>query len=91
MTISRKRLDEIEAVKEEEIDYSDIPELDDEFWASAQLVEPDRTEHVTLRIKKSTLDYFRAGGKKGYQTRIKAVLESYVRTQTSRNGATEDT
>ncbi|MCH7544274.1 MAG: BrnA antitoxin family protein [Proteobacteria bacterium] len=39
--------------------------------------EPDRTQHVTLRVKKSVLDHFKAGGKKGYQTRINAVLESY--------------
>ncbi|MCH8096207.1 MAG: BrnA antitoxin family protein [Proteobacteria bacterium] len=41
------------------------------------MIEPDRTQHVTLRIKKSVLDHFKAGGKKGYQTRINAVLESY--------------
>ena len=81
MTISRKRSKEIEAIKENDIDYSDIPETDANFWAEAKLVEPDRTEHVTLRVKKSVLDHFKAGGKKGYQTRINAVLESYVRAR----------
>ncbi len=81
MTISRKRSKEIEAIKENNIDYSDIPETDANFWAEAKLVEPDRTEHVTLRVKKSVLDHFKAGGKKGYQTRINAVLESYVRAR----------
>ncbi len=37
---------------------------------------------VTLRVRQSVLDHFKAGGKKGYQTRINAVLESYVRAQT---------
>ncbi len=80
MTTPRKRKKAIE-VKDENIDYSDIPETDADFWANAKLREPDRTQHVTLRVKRSVLDHFKAGGKKGYQTRINAVLESYVRAQ----------
>ncbi len=81
MTISRKRKTEIEAIADKDIDYSDIPETDAEFWANAELIEPDRTQQITLRIKKHVLDYFKAQGAKGYQTRMKAVLESYVRAQ----------
>ena len=76
-----ERLKDIEAVRDEDIDYSDIPELDESFWANAELVEPDTSQHVTLRIKKSVLEHFKAKGAKGYQTRITAVLESYVRAQ----------
>ena len=57
-----------------------IPELDESFWREAKLVEPDRTEQISLRVKRSVLDHFRAPGK-GYQTRINRVLESYVRAQ----------
>ena len=71
---------EIQAVKDENIDFSDIPELDEQFWNNASLVEPDRTEQITMRVKRSVLDFFRAPGK-GYQTRINRVLESYVRAQ----------
>ena len=81
MTISPKRMKEIEAIRDRDIDTSDIPETDEAFWRDAQWVEPDRTERVTIRVKKSVLDYFRAAGAKGYQTRMNAVLESYVRTQ----------
>ena len=78
-----KELDssELDAINDEDIDFSDIPELDETFWANAKLVEPDRTEQVTLRIKRSVLNHFRSSGK-GYQTRINQVLESYVRAQT---------
>jgi len=65
-------------MKDERIDFSDIPELDEAFWKRAKLIEPDRTEQVTLRVKRSVLAYFKASGK-GYQTRINRVLESYVR------------
>ena len=71
---------QIEAVKDQDIDFSDIPELDDKFWRNAELVEPDRTEQITLRVKRSVLAYFRASGK-GYQSRMNRVLESYVRAQ----------
>lgn len=79
--ISKKRMNEIKAIPDEKIDYSDIPELDEAFWENAEWVEPDKTLPLTIRVKESVLDYFKAGGK-GYQTRINAVLESYVRTKT---------
>ena len=77
--------DEIAAVDDREIDFSDIPELDAAFWREAELVRPDRTERITLRVKRSVLDHFRAPGR-GYQTRINRVLESYVRAQRGSDG-----
>ena len=71
---------QIAAAKDQDIDFSDIPELDDDFWWNAELVEPDRTEQITLRVRRSVLVYFRASGK-GYQSRMNRVLESYVRAQ----------
>ena len=73
--------EQIAAVKHEDIDFSDIPELDDEFWDRAVIVEPDLTDQITMRVKRSVLDYFKAPGK-GYQTRMNRVLESYVRHRT---------
>ena len=74
---------EIAQISDSEIDFSDIPELDADFWNNAEIVQPDTTQPVTLRVKKSVLDYFKAGGK-GYQTRINAVLESYVKAHQSK-------
>ncbi len=71
---------QIASVNDQDIDLSDIPELDDDFWRNAELVEPDQTEQITLRVKRSVLAYFRASGK-GYQSRMNRVLESYVRAQ----------
>ena len=78
MSISEKRLKELAAMKDEDIDYSDIPELGEEFWKNAIVVYPDRTTPVTLRVKQSVLEIYKAQGK-GYQTRMNAVLESYAR------------
>ena len=40
---------QIAAVNDESIDFSDIPELDEGFWERAELVEPDRTDQITMR------------------------------------------
>ncbi len=69
---------QIAATQDKNIDFSEIPELDETFWREAELVEPDRSEQITMRVKRSVLEYFKAPGK-GYQTRINRVLESYVR------------
>jgi len=73
--------DEMAKLKAEDIDFSDIPELGDAFWAKAKLVmpEPEGTQQVTLRIKKSVLEAYKNTGK-GYQTRMNTVLETYART-----------
>lgn len=71
-------LEALRALGDGDIDTSDIPERDEAFWRNARLVEPDRTEPVTLRVKRSVLEAFRAQGK-GYQTRMNAVLETYIR------------
>ena len=68
---------QIAATQDQSIDFGDIPELDETFWREAELVEPDRTEQITMRVKRSVLEYFRTSGK-GYQTRMNRVLESYV-------------
>lgn len=41
MSLSREqRLNKLDEIKDKEIDYSDIPELDDTFWANAVLDSP---------------------------------------------------
>ena len=77
---------EIATVDDAAIDFDDIAQLDDAFWREAELVEPDRAEQITLRVKRSVLDHFRASGK-GYQTRINRVLESYVRYVRAQRGS----
>ena len=44
-------VEQLATVRDEDIDFSDIPELGKEFWEQAELVEPGRTQQVTLRPK----------------------------------------
>ena len=71
--------EQIAVVPDSAIDFSEIPELDEDFWREAEPNQSDRTEQVTLRIKASVLAHFKASGK-GYQTRINKVLERYIRS-----------
>ena len=76
MTISKKRLAEIAAIKDEDIDYSDIPELDESFWEKAELRMPENKERITVRIDHDILEWLKEQGP-GYQTRMNAILRSY--------------
>ena len=44
------------AMSDEDIDYSGIEELDDDFWDHAQPVTNDLTQPVTLKVKASDLE-----------------------------------
>ncbi len=48
-------------------------------WSGAQIVMPERKRHINLRIDADILRFFKNGGK-GYQTRINAVLRSYMQS-----------
>lgn len=68
----------LDALKDRDIDYSDIPELDEEFFANAEIIEPQKKQSVTIRYDKEIIDYFKESVGQGYQTKINAVLKAYV-------------
>jgi uncharacterized protein (DUF4415 family) len=51
--------EEMANVKDEDIDFSDIPELGDEFWNNAVIEVPEQLRSVTLRVRESVVDEFR--------------------------------
>jgi uncharacterized protein (DUF4415 family) len=68
-------------LKDEEIDYSDIPELDAAWFEKAVIVLPKPKASVSLRLDQDVLDWLKSQGK-GYQTRINALLRAYMEAQT---------
>ena len=54
------------------------PVIDESWMASVEMVVPGKKEAVSLRLDPDVLAFFKAPGP-GYQTRISAVLRSYVR------------
>ena len=78
MNISTKRLKELAARKDDQIDYSDIPELDKTFWDNARLVLPKSTKRqMTIRFDADMVEWFKSHGK-GYQSHMNAVLRAYM-------------
>ena len=77
MTISPERLKALQEISDEDIDTSDIPELDYTFWEKAKLVEPSTEKVITVPVDQDVLDWFKAQ-EKSYQTHINQVLRSYV-------------
>jgi uncharacterized protein (DUF4415 family) len=74
---SKGRLDEI---RDEQIDYSDIPELTDDWFARAahsRVIKIPAKHQISLRIDDDVLAFFKAHGTR-YQTLINAVLRAYV-------------
>lgn len=68
-------------MSDEDIDFSDVPEIPPERFAEAivrQGLKPVTRNKVqlTLRLDADVLDWFKAQGK-GYQTRINRVLKAY--------------
>ena len=51
------------AIKDEEIDYSDIPELDETFWKNAVLVKAENKERLTVRFDAEVVEWFKKQGR----------------------------
>jgi uncharacterized protein (DUF4415 family) len=67
----------LRAMRDSEIDFSDIPKLDKSFWATAKLTLPEPKDRLTIRVDHDVVRWLKKHGK-GYQTRINAILRSYM-------------
>lgn len=67
----------IDRMGDEDIDTSDIPPLDDEFFGSAQLRMPKKKVPVTLSVDSDVLKWFESQGS-DFQQRINAALRIYA-------------
>lgn len=73
----------IDRMRDDEIDYSDIPELDGEFLKKAAVVWPPVKRQLTIRLDADVLDWLKAHGR-GYQTRINRILRVAMESQPAR-------
>jgi uncharacterized protein (DUF4415 family) len=74
---SRTNWAKIDALKDRQIDTSDIPEQGKAFFKRAMLRLPEPKTAVTIRLDQQVLNWFKAKGP-GYQTRINALLRAYM-------------
>ena len=73
---TKSDLKRIDAMKDEDIDYSDIPEVDAAFFEKARVVVPPGKKQVTVRLDSDVLAWLKDQGR-GYQTRINAIRRAY--------------
>lgn len=89
MKLTKKQAREIRAlksVKDEQIDFSDIPEKTD--WSKAivgRFYRPVK-KSLTIRIDADVLAWVKSGGK-GYQTRINSYLREAMNKTRKQPGA----
>lgn len=69
-------LKRIDAQQDKDIDYSDIPELDENFFKKARVTVPPGKQQLTLRLDADVLAWLKGQGR-GYQSRINAILRAY--------------
>lgn len=74
---SRRQLEALAAMPEEDIDFSDIPEVRDWTGAKRGLFYRPVKQQLTLRVDADVVDWFKRKGS-GYQTQMNAALREHV-------------
>jgi len=71
----------LDAMTDDDINYSDIPRTTPEFWANGVVrkgLKPvPRKDQITLRVDHDVMEFFRSQGR-GYQTMINQLLRAYM-------------
>ena len=89
LTKSQKaELETLRQSSDDDINYSDIPSLDDDFWKVAvrnPFYKPKKAA-TTVRVDVDVLLWLKSNGKegRGYQTRINAILREAMLKDVSR-------
>ena len=74
---SETNWERIEKLTDEEIDTSDIPPLNDSFFAKARLRMPAPQVVVTVHVDVDILDWFKSQ-REEYESLINTALRDYV-------------
>ena len=82
---SRTDWKRIDAMRDEDIDFSDIPKLGPDFFKNA-IIWPGPKKQITLRVDPDVLTFFRKHGR-GYQTAMKPSCESIWKPDEERQRA----
>jgi uncharacterized protein (DUF4415 family) len=72
----------LRAMRDADIDFSEIPKLGKSFWKTARLTMPEAKDRLTIRVDHDVVQWLKKNGR-GYQTRINAILRSYMEAQST--------
>ncbi len=83
--LSEEEKSRYDTSREEDIDYSDISELDNSFFENAwrgDMPIPVEKEKISVRLDKDILQWLRSYGR-GYQTRMNEILRLAMQHHTT--------
>lgn len=89
-SVGRADLPRLRQATEGEIMQTSPPELadlPDDFWDYASLTVPVRKQPISLRVDEDVLEWFKQAGPR-YQSRMNAVLRSFMKASTVRTRRT---
>ncbi|PDW01838.1 BrnA antitoxin family protein [Candidatus Viridilinea mediisalina] len=67
----------VDALKDDQIDTSDIPPLTEDFFRRAKVRMPNQIVTMTMRVDSDVLSWFKAQGD-DYEQRMNAALRIYA-------------
>ena len=71
----------IDAMRDEDIDFTDCPEITDEMWATGvlrtNLKQNETKSQETLAVDRDVIEFFKSEGH-DYQTKINQLLRAYM-------------
>jgi uncharacterized protein (DUF4415 family) len=80
-TMSEEQMQALRELRDEDIDYSDIPPQTGGGWRRvSDLIPAENKQQITLRLDADLITFFRSTGRR-YQSRINAALREYVNAQ----------
>ena len=75
MKKSKTDWDRVDAMTDDEIDYTDSPEATEEMFALMTIREPHK-KSIHIRLDSELINFFKSHSKR-YQTKINEVLKAY--------------
>ena len=84
--ISRTNWQALDSMSDEDIDYSDIPPLTDEFFEKATLRIPAAQAKNVIQLEPDVIAWFKAENK-DYQTAINEILRRHIESSVNKQSA----
>jgi uncharacterized protein (DUF4415 family) len=76
-TTSQTDWNRLDALGDDDIDYSDAPEMSADFWKAAKVLDRGAKKPITIRIDQDVITWFKSRGGR-YQVLMNQVLRQYM-------------
>ncbi len=73
----KRQIERLKDFKDEDIDYSDIPEITKEFWEKHEIKKSPKKIPITIKLDPDVIIFLKSHSK-NYQTLINDILKTYI-------------